>query len=101
MGLLWLLTATINPHPFKRLPPKGAGPEPGAELLPESLMKMDKCGNSVQLADLRFFEVTHNPDGKTVYGVRDARAACLAQAPYLEQLGEAYSRPKPSPSSPP
>ena len=57
-------------------------------------------GNSVQLADLSFFEVSHNPDGKTVYGVRDARAACLAQAPYLEQLGEAYSRPKSSPLTP-
>lgn len=72
---------------------QGAGPEPGGELLPARLMKLDKRGNSTQMADLSVFEGQHDPDGKTVYGVRDASPACLAQAPYLQQLGEVFSHP--------
>lgn len=39
------------------------------------------------------FEAAHNPDGKTTYGVRNASAQCLAQAPYLQSKGEVYSHP--------
>ncbi|MHA7177083.1 ScyD/ScyE family protein [Arthrobacter sp. Sr24] len=72
---------------------QGAGPEPGGELLPARLMKLDKRGNSTQIVDLSVFEGAYNPDGNTVYGVRNASAACLAQAPYLQQLGELFSHP--------
>lgn len=72
---------------------QGAGPEPGAELLPARLMRIDKRGETTQLADLSVFEGSHNPDGQTVYGVRDASPDCLAQAPYLQSLGEVFSHP--------
>ena len=72
---------------------QGAGPEPGGELLPAHLMKLDKWGNSTQIVDLSVFEGSNNPDGNTVYGVRDASADCLSQAPYLQQMGELFSHP--------
>ncbi|WP_269939170.1 ScyD/ScyE family protein [Arthrobacter sp. HY1533] len=72
---------------------QGAGPEPGAELLPARLMAMDHGGNIRQIADLSVFEGQNNPDGSTVYGVRDAAPECLAQAPYLQALGEVFSHP--------
>lgn len=72
---------------------QGAGPEPGGELLPARLMKLDKRGNSTQIVDLSVFEGTHNPDGNTVYGVRDAAPECLSQAPYMQSLGELFSHP--------
>jgi hypothetical protein len=72
---------------------QGTGPEPGAELLPARLMSIDHRGNTRQIADLSVFEGAHNPDGKTVYGVRDAAPACLAQAPYLQSAGEVFSHP--------
>lgn len=72
---------------------QGAGPEPGAELIPARLMRIDKRGKTTQLADLSVFEGSHNPDGQTVYGVRDASPDCLAQAPYLQSLGEVFSHP--------
>lgn len=72
---------------------QGAGPEPGAELLPARLMSIDHRGHTRQIADLSVFEAAHNPDGKTVYGVRNAAPACLAQAPYLQSTGELFSHP--------
>ncbi|MFQ4148473.1 ScyD/ScyE family protein [Arthrobacter sp. LAPM80] len=71
----------------------GTGPEPGGQLLPARLMKIDHHGNTRQMADLSIFEAANNPDGNTVYGVRDASADCLAQAPYLQQTGEVFSHP--------
>lgn len=67
--------------------------EPGAELLPARLMSIDSRGKTRTLADLSKFEAAHNPDGKTVYGLRNASPACLAQAPYLRQTGEVFSHP--------
>ncbi|RAN71069.1 hypothetical protein B5P43_34400 [Bacillus sp. SRB_336] len=72
---------------------QGTGPEPGAELLPARLMSIDHRGKTRQIADLSVFEGAHNPDGKTVYGVRDAAPACLAQAPNLRSTGEVFSHP--------
>ncbi|MDQ0279594.1 hypothetical protein QO003_003897 [Arthrobacter silviterrae] len=72
----------------------GSGPEPGAELLPARLMAMDGSGTSRQLADLGDFEAANNPDSATVYGVRDATAECLAEAPWMGPTpGEVFSHP--------
>ncbi len=71
----------------------GAGPEPGAVLLPARLMTIDENGNTRQIADLSEFERERNPDGDTVYGVRDASEDCLAQAPYMQSKAELYSHP--------
>jgi len=72
---------------------QGTGPEPGGVLLPARLMQIDSHGTTRQVADLADFEAANNPDGNTVYGVRDASPACLAQAPYLQQMGEVFSHP--------
>lgn len=72
---------------------QGLGPEPGAELLPTRLMSIDHRGTTRTVADLSAFEAAHNPDGNTTYGVGNASAQCLAQAPYLRSKGEAYSHP--------
>lgn len=72
---------------------QGAGPEPGGELLPARLMQIDHHGNTRELADLSGFERANNPDGGTVYGVRDATPECLSGAPYLQSMGEVFSHP--------
>lgn len=72
---------------------QGTGPEPGGQLLPARLMQIDHHGNTRQLADLNDFEAATNPDGATVYGVRDASPECLKDAPYLQQMGEVFSHP--------
>lgn len=72
---------------------QGAGPEPGGELLPARLMTIDGNGNTRQIVDLSEFERDENPDGDTVYGVRDASAECLAQAPEMQSKGELFSHP--------
>ncbi len=72
---------------------QGSGPEPGGALLPARLMQIDRNGNTRQVADLADFEAANNSDATTVYGVRDASAECLAQAPYLQSTGELFSHP--------
>ncbi|PYI37429.1 hypothetical protein CVS30_15505 [Arthrobacter psychrolactophilus] len=72
---------------------QGAGPEPGGELLPARLMSLDQHGIAHQITDLSVFEAANDPDGATVYGVRDASPTCLAQAPYLQSTGELFSHP--------
>ncbi|WP_449372371.1 ScyD/ScyE family protein [Arthrobacter psychrolactophilus] len=72
---------------------QGTGPEPGGELLPARLMSLDQQGTTRQITDLSVFEANNDPDGATVYGVRDASAECLAQAPYLQATGELFSHP--------
>ncbi len=59
---------------------KGEGPEPGAALLPTRLMSIDYKGRTRTITDLSKFEAANNPDGNTVYGVRDASPECLGQA---------------------
>lgn len=72
----------------------GNNPEgPPTELLPALLKSIDHRGNARTLADLSKYEGKHNPDGKTVYGVRYASKACLVQAPYMRSMGELYSHP--------
>jgi len=72
---------------------QGSGPEPGAQLLPARLMSIDYKGKTRTITDLSKFEAANNPDGNTVYGVRDASPECLAQAPYLQSTGEVFSHP--------
>ncbi|ALV44761.1 hypothetical protein MB46_03765 [Arthrobacter alpinus] len=72
---------------------QGAGPEPGAALLPARLKTIDAAGRTRTVADLSVYEGAHNPDGKTVYGVRTASDSCLAEAPYLRSMGELFSHP--------
>ncbi|MGO2541463.1 MAG: ScyD/ScyE family protein [Specibacter sp.] len=72
---------------------QGTGPEPGGALLPARLMQIDHRGNTRQITDLADFEAANDPDGSTVYGVRDAAPECLASAPYMQSLGELYSHP--------
>ncbi|AIY03862.1 MULTISPECIES: ScyD/ScyE family protein [Arthrobacter] len=72
---------------------QGTGPEPGGVLLPARLMQIDQRGNSRQITDLADFEAANDPDGNTMYGVRDAAPECLAQAPYMQSMGEVFSHP--------
>lgn len=70
----------------------------GAEQAPDpkdpALLKaVNQRGKTRTLADLAAFERKHDPDGKTVYGVRDVSKRCLAQAPELQSRGEVYSHP--------
>lgn len=65
-------------------------PDPNASAL---LKKMSSTGEVSTIADLAEFEAKTNSDAATVYGVRDASAQCLAQAPYLQSMGEQYSHP--------
>ncbi|GAA1415354.1 hypothetical protein AUR04nite_20720 [Glutamicibacter uratoxydans] len=65
-------------------------PDPNATAFLKSISSTGKIST---VADLAKFEAKHNPDGKTVYGVRDAAPACLAQAPYLQSTGEQFSHP--------
>lgn len=72
----------------------GNNPEgPPTELLPALLKSIDHRGNVRTLADMSKYEGKHNPDGKTVYGVRYASTECLALAPYMQSTGELYSHP--------
>ncbi|WP_425863420.1 ScyD/ScyE family protein [Arthrobacter sp. TWP1-1] len=72
---------------------QGAGPEPGGVLLPARLMKITSAGVTTQITDLSEFEATDNPDGDTIYGVRDASDECLDLAPYMQSPGELFSHP--------
>ncbi|MFL4473559.1 ScyD/ScyE family protein [Paeniglutamicibacter sp. MACA_103] len=69
------------------------GEEPPSGLTPALLKSIDKQGKTRTITDLAKFERKHDPDGQTVYGVRDASASCLAQAPELRSMGELYSHP--------
>lgn len=69
----------------------GEEPPPGAT--PALLKTIDHRGNTRTVTDMAAFEKKHDPDGKTVYGVRDVSKKCLAQAPYLRSKGEVYSHP--------
>lgn len=69
------------------------GEEPPAGLTPALLKSLDHRGKTRTVADTAAFEKKHDPDGKTVYGVRDVSKECLAQAPYLRSKGEVYSHP--------
>lgn len=67
--------------------------EPPSTLLPAKLKSLDSRGRTRTLADLSTFEKRHDPDGRTVYGVRKISASCLAQAPFLQSRGEVFSHP--------
>lgn len=67
--------------------------EPPSTLLPAKLKSLDSRGRTRTLADLSAFEKRHDPDGATVYGVRNISASCLAQAPFLQSRGEVFSHP--------
>ncbi|MBV1780103.1 ScyD/ScyE family protein [Paeniglutamicibacter sp. ABSL32-1] len=69
------------------------GEEPPSGATPALLKSIDKKGKTRTIADLLEFEKTHDPDARTVYGVRDASASCLAQAPEMRSMGELYSHP--------
>lgn len=69
----------------------GEPPAPG--LTPAVLKTIDHKGKVRTVTDMAEYERTHNSDGNTVYGVRDASAGCLAQAPYLQSMGEEFSHP--------
>lgn len=56
-------------------------------------LKTIRNGKTRTVTDLLKFEKKHNPDAKTIYGVRDAKPSCLAQAPQLQSKGEMYSHP--------
>ena len=60
---------------------------------PALLKSLDKRGKIRTIADLAAFERKHDPDGTTVYGVRDVSKKCLAQAPDMQSRGEVYSHP--------
>ncbi|GAA4360472.1 ScyD/ScyE family protein [Paeniglutamicibacter cryotolerans] len=73
---------------------QGDNPEqPPTELLPALLKTIDQRGKVRTVADLSVFEKKYNPDRKTVYGVRKASKACLAQAPEFGNTAEVYSHP--------
>lgn len=69
------------------------GSEPPAGLTPALLKTIDQRGRTRTVTDMAAFEKKHDPDGKTVYGVRDVSRKCLAQAPELRSKGELYSHP--------
>lgn len=69
----------------------GEEPPPGAT--PALLKTLDHRGKTRTVTDMAAFEKKHDPDGKTVYGVRDVSKKCLAQAPELRKTGEVYSHP--------
>jgi len=71
----------------------GSDEEPPTTATPAYLKAIDHYGRTHTIADMAKFEKRYNPDGKTVYGVRNAPASCLAQAPYLQSSGEVYSHP--------
>ncbi|NVN00666.1 ScyD/ScyE family protein, partial [Arthrobacter sp. SDTb3-6] len=52
-----------------------------------------KLASGREIADLNGVRGANNPDGATVYGVRDAMPACLAQAPGLQSAGGTFSHP--------
>ncbi|WP_411733023.1 ScyD/ScyE family protein [Paeniglutamicibacter sp.] len=69
------------------------GEEPPSGATPALLKSIDKNGKIRTITDLLEFEKKHDPDAQTVYGVRDASASCLAQAPEMRSMGELYSHP--------
>ncbi|EMQ99171.1 ScyD/ScyE family protein [Paeniglutamicibacter gangotriensis] len=69
------------------------GSEPAPGLTPALLKKIDHRGKTRTVTDMSRFEKEHDPDGKTVYGVRDVSKSCLAQSPELQSKGELYSHP--------
>ncbi|RAX50496.1 hypothetical protein DQ353_02755 [Arthrobacter sp. AQ5-05] len=69
------------------------GSEPPAGLTPALLKTLNHKGKTRTVTDMAAFEKKHDPDGKTVYGVRDVSKSCLDQAPYLRSTGELYSHP--------
>lgn len=79
-----------NTYYFENL--AGTDEDPQAEG-PALVKAIDAQGSTRTLADLFEYEVAHDPDGQTLYGVRDAAPECLAQAPYLQTHGEVYSHP--------
>lgn len=60
---------------------------------PAELKTIDRWGKTRTVTDLLDYEKKHNPDGKTVYGVRHVSKSCLAKAPYMQSMGELYSHP--------
>lgn len=73
--------------------PVGSDQAPPSPKDPALLKSIDHRGKVRTIADLAAFERKHDPDGKTVYGVRKVSKACLAQAPALRSKGEVYSHP--------
>lgn len=77
---------------FQNAGSSGSEPPPPG-LTPAVLKTIDHKGKIRKVTDMAAFEKKNNSDGKTVYGVRDASASCLAQAPYLQSMGEEFSHP--------
>lgn len=69
------------------------GEEPPSGATPALLKSINKSGKIRTITDITEFEKAHNPDGSTVYGVRDATETCLADAPWMQSTGELYSHP--------
>lgn len=76
---------------FENAGSTGAEPPPGAT--PALLKSIDKRNKIRTITDITEFEKKHNPDGNTVYGVRDATKSCLAEASWMQSTGELYSHP--------
>lgn len=71
-----------------------AGTDENPEAIGPALLKsISHHGKTRTITDMTKWEVKLNPDGKTVYGVRDAPQTCLDQAPWMQSTGEVYSHP--------
>lgn len=66
---------------------------PAPDVAGPAVLKTIKHGKTRAVTDLLDFEKKHDPDGKTVYGVRDVSKSCLAQSPAMQSKGEVYSHP--------
>lgn len=69
----------------------GTDEEPAAD--GPALLKSINHGKTRTITDMTKWETKLNPDGKTVYGVRNAPRSCLDQAPWMQSSGEVYSHP--------